>query len=1533
MVDVQAKIETWTELIQSEKLKDVLKDIKINIHVRPDNKLNDDIFRLLLYLCRTADKCNGQNCETGKDIAKLAKLLCSLLIKVPDSNNFVKAVFKITRCLISFNLYEEAAEICCYLQPGDLYHPQDSTMELLIKVVSLWRVSINNVYNTFTSESLNMENYSKLKSIIKHEMKMTQIAYKNYTRYLIEGICVNLNRLVVIDKDKKYLDDFCKYTLEYLSKTHLYLDKDEKYIIYRHVLGIVCHMTCRTIDTTGIDSVVKILDELSSYFNNLLAEDKECYQCFQQFQNLCMALLVPMENFVNDNAKSIQDIIYCNLNIIKKYGYAGLKWNALTTAELVEPIFTYWETCVDKHTFGRLLDTGILLELMNLFLHINTDDFYSKQVTIKCKWCLGKMCTIKRDLYNAVAMMCRCVNLVCKFPVDTLSAEICAVTRKILKQCVKLITSEMKECECKRWTQSWSTCRNLIYNVGILSEHVYEESIRLFSFLCSCIFQFERIDLNSLHVKSFQNSENIISLVLYRLSIVYYNNSMYRKAMTVCALNALLTCNQTSTKAFYMWTKIKKNASEEIANLTIPDCLRSDKDEIRNELGFSIDISKCDPNELYSREARSLLEERITFTNGVSVVLKKLKESQSNNHYAHILQLLGHYLLDFKHDSSILKYYEEAIVDLKRDKSDSVAVLCLEANFNFFKFVDALHTMNKQTHMEMENTKFALYAPKLPELTETKSPNVVPAYTMINIKIDTTLKSSLQECLSKWKQLFKSHFKEIVMNWEPNLILRLLITAGEYSRLYRYEDCEAEAWTLAYKLALEINDYTVIYITGRCISLRLINYDWIVIAKEHAMKHKDSEDENIIGAIAIFWMSLADLYFECGKYDDAKHLLTKARNLSGISLLKNKPVYLLSLDIIVRNSIFYKDNMQHEDYGSYIVESLLVMRSLNQDLFTTKWKSQAEYLFSFDVIFTMAINLSIRINSLLSFRGISPDLVRLLKSAQSLGAVLRTAELLKSLCYIDLSRSQLDDCEVKLQGLEHMLNIEAFQLSVKSKPVEISTIHFAVTPTKVMDPVRDASQYASPVLDKKVFDPPKFTLHADCDCYKCGNVSYQYLVFATTYIRAQLYALQNHTVAALDHFHGAFEIRRRLFKEEKAVLPDNWPHDEIGVKQFSWQIRCYITDYILLLIDFSYFLKAKIMSKQENVIDITNLAINICCKYKLEGHPVYVMAKELALDNEFQPILESSSECLKFMVPQSYDIDTNDYATIPNDPNVCVTPSVQNRRPKKPLSIRRRRSPKALKITKINMIWSDDEDDDNTSPPPVTYSNKKLKSRTNLIRRKILEEDLTDDPVNLNTEDSMSKEIKSENLDEDKNNTHRKSIKDIMIKVVSLVPDISQNLMNLVDKSDVPVTTENIDKLIEKVESLKINSKTTQRKRSVRDTKQLTVTDYNANINQAIELLKNMAIEEKPTECIDSLTPTKTEKINKLNDQKTPETCNEKKFFKSKTPKESIDKAGPSLMNEHKNARNKCPKLFINNEEYDRRTRSSLKRSQKEKPS
>ncbi|XP_011861421.1 PREDICTED: uncharacterized protein LOC105558387 [Vollenhovia emeryi] len=98
------------------------------------------------------------------------------------------------------------------------------------------------------------------------------------------------------------------------------------------------------------------------------SEDEECRQCFRQFRSLCTTLLVPMEGIVGDSAKRIQSIVDCDTNVARKYGYAGgLRWNAISTAEIFEPVLAYLEKRVDtdKSTLERLLDTGVLLELMN----------------------------------------------------------------------------------------------------------------------------------------------------------------------------------------------------------------------------------------------------------------------------------------------------------------------------------------------------------------------------------------------------------------------------------------------------------------------------------------------------------------------------------------------------------------------------------------------------------------------------------------------------------------------------------------------------------------------------------------------------------------------------------------------------------------------------------------------------------------------------------------------------------------------------------------------------------------------------------------------------------------------------------------------------------------------------------------------------------------------------------------------------------------------------------------------------------------
>lgn len=91
-------------------------------------------------------------------------------------------------------------------------------------------------------------------------------------------------------------------------------------------------------------------------------------------------------------------------------------------------------------------------------------------------------------------------------------------------------------------------------------------------------------------------------------------------------------------------------------------------------------------------------------------------------------------------------------------------------------------------------------------------------------------------------------------------------------------------------------------------------------------------------------------------------------------------------------------------------------------------------------------NVVIPMVGLLSFREILSHMTGALKIAQKFGMTLRIAQYLKYFCYIDLLRLHAENCETRLQDLEHILSLEDFQKSMNSKIVQrldsqVSHIH------------------------------------------------------------------------------------------------------------------------------------------------------------------------------------------------------------------------------------------------------------------------------------------------------------------------------------------------------------------------------------------------------------------------------------------------------------------------------------------------------------
>jgi hypothetical protein len=120
--------------------------------------------------------------------------------------------------------------------------------------------------------------------------------------------------------------------------------------------------------------------------------------------------------------------------------------------------------------------------------------------------------------------------------------------------------------------------------------------------------------------------------------------------------------------------------------------------------------------------------------------------------------------------------------------------------------------------------------------------------------------------------------------------LETIIICGEYCRLYKFVNNEQKSWNLAYKLSTALQDFTTcVYgkfyfdvffninlskdflkysyfsVTSRSISLRYINDEWISHAEKQVENIKGSNKTAEIDVVAIFWLSLADFYFDCKK--------------------------------------------------------------------------------------------------------------------------------------------------------------------------------------------------------------------------------------------------------------------------------------------------------------------------------------------------------------------------------------------------------------------------------------------------------------------------------------------------------------------------------------------------------------------------------------------------------------------------------------------------------------------------------------------
>lgn len=1130
--------------------------------------------------------------------------------------------------------------------------------------------------------------------MIKYQLKLRLLGDPGEYRVFIN----DLDSYFLIIKsyeDEKYKEDFQSFIMKIdtLCDIKISLGTKDKYRTYDSFLRLITEILSDKINIKGIKKISgEKIKQLFDPFREAVKADYEINECFAMYELMCSIFTRPVSAFDKATVDAIDTYIQTLDKIVKKHGIQNAVCkNSNHASVLLHFVLIYWETYAKtKEKFG--IPVEFIPKLLSVMIH--QADLFSKIEISSCNKCSSDKCTVKKDIYNSIGVKIRILLILSR--IDATSENLRRIGFSLFEDCVSIV-SELKENNCESWLKNWSLCCSRIFNVILQYDKNYYQDYILFSeLLCTKIKSFGV-------EKLLEPEENFLSLCLHRLGATHYHNENYEAAMEVASLSAYVGLSTGESLSFRTWANCKYRYPS-AKSMSMVECLESNKTAAR--FGITVSLDGPQKRQICLQEIKGLENCPMNMVSSILVVVELLQTLDPDPmEYAQAIHLLGYHQLDVQNSESLKKFLTTAQLELKKlPKTPSRQLLY--GNLQFYSFVQKLLDIRSTIEAEMLTSTMRLSV----KIRGDPASNVVPAYSLINITTSSNLEASLERVLEFWTKyceqegLIESFGKFLT----PNMMIRLVIIAGEYAKFYHFRGAEISAWKLAMSLANKFkDDRSVMYICSRSIMSRYLNTQWIALAEESVAKLKDSCVKEIIESIAMFKFSLSSYYFYLGRINEAKKLFDETLETPTIKFIKNYPTYLYAMDILISERLNYDDCFNKHKYMQAIIEGLYTVILIEENFLSSHNLPREDLLYRLDIAMEFTNHITLRMNSLLSYREIAAHLIRRLRVVQKLGSTLHVAECLKNLCFLDLSRNQLEDCEVKLQGLEHILKLDSFDFGKATKSKKGVNVFCDNSPLRPVELVRDIPHNdASPVLMTKVFSSPDFMEHdKNCKCFKCTNFAYKYFVFSCTHIRAQLYAAQNNVEQAVEHFYGALQIIKKLV--------------DVQVENFEIVSQRYV-EYVLFLLDFAKFIKYSMPNGGADALSMVVYALSICEKHKIKNHPVCLSVKEVIFEARFQETFGVDNYA-KFVVPDAR-AEVGDEITAGGD--ICSTPVRGEARTI--VKIKRRNTPPIITFGKAN-IDRVEEDKDCLTPVVACDDQVKIVKKTTRvtkvkpIRRKILD--------------------------------------------------------------------------------------------------------------------------------------------------------------------------------------------------------------------
>lgn len=690
----------------------------------------------------------------GLTIYELTHCLCEIFTESSNPSRLRSGIYHITRCLRELKLYSESQKLCNYIIPGKIFSHDSQDNEYFLKLSHAWRHSIDMEIKSLSSTKFDLKKYNSLLEMIKFDFQLLKYADKleNYSVILFGRLQRYIDQIIISDKEWTnnriitFINDMIEYIKTLQSNSNLIINPLK---VYDEIIDIMHCLSMRMIKSNKINEVWNFINKCASKFEIFLEINSEAKKTFQLQLDFYKILIKPITNFDEEMLKEI-----CNYksefeNRLKISNQKNLlKANSLAISKILTSLFNYWLKCLNScktECFNK-----IFFEIVELINHAAM--LLSDQRLKNCK-CDLTTCTVKYNSYEQINIILKCGVFICMIDKKELSKELVNFSRDFINEIIISIY-EYKQTKCGLYSHLWSTCGQVMYNFGLLTSIDYlDDSAEILSNLCSFIIQEDGIKCKN----NFLRTSNPLSLVLHKLSGVYYRAEKYREAMIVTAFNGLISYDDNDSRAFKMWANIKhkyKTESKDIKQ-TMIECLKADKIAIK-ELGVEIELNDYNLIKLCIKEIQGLQMAKVCLTGAIKACLKELDSLKKNTiEYVEGVQYLGYHLIYFRDDCTISEYLKRAEYYLSIVDKDSTYNSCLKANIQFFKFMDQCNTTGKKIKEDIKNAKDILQKRKNQTHDETIEPDeVVPVYRTINMKHNEQVFLDLKKILRRWKKIF-----------------------------------------------------------------------------------------------------------------------------------------------------------------------------------------------------------------------------------------------------------------------------------------------------------------------------------------------------------------------------------------------------------------------------------------------------------------------------------------------------------------------------------------------------------------------------------------------------------------------------------------------------------------------------------------------------------------------------------------------------------------------------------------------------------